>query len=158
MRSHTGAAISFGIGVFGSESKMQKLNTKSSTEAELVAVSDVIPKVLFIQLFLEAQGYPIKENIIYQDNKSAMKLEINGRKSCGKRTRHVEIRYFYIKDLVEKGKIKIKHCPTEKMVADFFTKPLQGSLFRYLRDFILGHRPISELKLESGASKERVGN
>jgi len=49
-------------------------------------------------------------------------------------------------------------CPTEKMVADFFTKPLQGKLFRYFRDFILGHRPMSELELEPDLPipKERV--
>ena len=137
---------------------MQKLNTRSSTEAELVGVSDVLPKILYMQLFLEAQGYPLKENIIYQDNKSAIKLEINSQKSCGKWIRHVEIRYFYIKDLVDKNKVEIRHCPTEKMLADFFTKPLQGSLFRYMRDFILGHRPISELNLDSVASKECIGN
>ena len=124
MRSHTGAAMTFGIGVFSSDSKMQKLNTKSSTDAEIVAVSDFLPKIIFMHLFMEAQGYPIRENILYQDNQSAIKLEINGRKSCGKKTRHVEIRYFYIKDFVDKGTVIVKHCATEKMVADFFTKPL----------------------------------
>ena len=52
-----------------------------------------------------------------------------------------------IKDLVDKELVEIKFCPTQKMIADFFTKPLQGSLFRYFRDFILGLRPISELEL-----------
>jgi len=147
IRSHTGGAISYENGVFVSHSKKQKLNTKSSTESELVGVSDVIPKLLFISLFLEAQDYPLQENIVYQDNQSAMKLEINGRKSCSKRLRHIHIRYFCIKDLVDKELVEIKFYPTQKMIADFFTKPLQGSLFRYFRDFILGHRPISELEL-----------
>ena len=65
-----------------------------------------------------------------------------------------------MKDLVEKGDVKIQFCPTEKMIADFFTKPQKGSLFRHFRDFVLGHRPMSELKLWKDAveSKERVGN
>ena len=55
---------------------------------------------------------------------SVIKLEVNGKMSSSKRTRYLEIRYFYIKDLVDKDKVKIKYCPTEKIVADFFTKPL----------------------------------
>lgn len=159
MHSRAGGAISYGNGVFASESKKQKLNTKSSAEAELAGVSDVLPKATFIKLFLEAQGYPIAEKIIYQDNQSAMKHELNGRKSCGKRSRHIDIRHFYIKDLVDKNFVKVECCPTHKMIADFFTKPLQGRLFRYFRDFILGHRPISEpqLELDSAMTKERVG-
>ena len=76
-----------------------------------------------------------------------MRLESNGRKSCGKGARHVEMRCFYIKDFTDKGLTQIKNCPTKKMLADFFTKPLQGNLFRCFKDFILVHRPISELKL-----------
>ena len=89
-----------------------------------------------------------------------MKLETNGRKSCSKRARHIKIRHFQTKDLVEKGDANIQFCPTEKMIADFFAKPLQESLFRCYRDLILGHTPMSELKRWKDAveSKERVGN
>ena len=161
MRSHTGGAITFGIGVFCSASEKQKLNTKSSTEAELVGVSEFLPKVLYVELFLAAQGYPLKENILYQDNQSAIKLELNGRKSSGKRTRHINIRYFFVKDLVDDKRITIEYCHTHKMIADFFTKPLQGRLFRALRSVILGHISVSEFMKNHpnmSASKERVGN
>jgi len=88
---------------------------------------------------------------------SAIKLEVNGRQSSGKRTRHVEIRYFYVKDLVDKGRIKIKYCPTHKMLADFFTKPLQGNLFRTMKRVILGQEPLSHLdEYMTSSSKERV--
>jgi hypothetical protein len=60
-------------------SKQQKLNAKSSTEAELVGVDDVMPQVLWTLYFLEAQGYKIDENALYQDNKSSILLETNGR-------------------------------------------------------------------------------
>ena len=156
MRSHSGGEISYGIGLIASTSQKQKLNVRSSTEAEIVGVSDVLPKVLHIDLFLAAQGHPLKENILYQDNKSAVKLEVNGKHSSSKRTRHVDIRYFYIKCLADKEKILIKYCPTEKMIADFFTKPLQGNLFRVMRKIILGHKPLSYLnETIMTSSKER---
>ena len=52
--------------------------------------------------------------------------------------RHIHIRYFWIKDISEQEEIKIKHCRTEIMIADFFTKPLQGSLFKKMRNIIMG--------------------
>jgi len=65
MRSHMGVAMIFGISVFSSDSKMQKLNTKSSTDAEIMAVSNFLPKVIYMHLFMEVQEYPIRENIIF---------------------------------------------------------------------------------------------
>ena len=88
---------------------------------------------------MEDQGYHIKSKIYYQDNESAMRLERNGRKSCGDKSRHFHIRYFFIKDVLERENITLLHCPTEDMVADFFTKPLQGSLLKKIRELIMGH-------------------
>jgi hypothetical protein len=118
-------------------STRQKLNTKSSTESELVAVDDVMPQILWTKNFLEAQGYSVKDNIVYQDNQSAILLEKNGRGSSGKRTRHINIRYFFVTDRIGKGEVRIEYCPTKEMKADFFTKPLQGTLFRKFRNWIL---------------------
>ena len=61
------------------------------------------------------------------------KLENNGKASSTKRTRHINIRYFTITDRVKNGEDIIEYCPTGDMIADFFTKPLQGSLFRKFR-------------------------
>jgi len=69
------------------------------------------------------------ENILAQDNQSAIRLEQNGRASAGQKSRHIDIRYFFIKDRVKTEGISIVHCPTDEMLADFFTKPLQGNLF-----------------------------
>ena len=85
-KSHTGAVMMMGEGAVQSTSKKQKVNTKSSTESELVSSDDVIPQVLWTKLFLEAQGYEVKDNIIYRDNQSTMRLEANGRVSAGKRS------------------------------------------------------------------------
>ena len=127
-----------GKGAIVSESMKQKLNTRSSTEAEVVGVDDVITKVLWTLLFIEAQGYEVKKNIVYQDNKSSILLETNGRKSAGKRSRAMNIRYFFITDQVEKGNVEIEYCPTDKMIADYMTKPLQGAKFAEFRKAILG--------------------
>jgi hypothetical protein len=52
--------------------------------------------------------------------------------------RHIYIQYFFFMDQVNMKEISIDWCPTKKMVADFITKPLQGSQFRELRDYIMG--------------------
>jgi len=156
-RGHTGGASSFGIGAILDESKAQKLNATSTGICEIIGVSDYLPKIIFAYLFMEAQGYPI-HNILWQDNESAIKLEINGRLSSSKRTRHIHLRFFYIKDLVDKKLVEVKYCQTLKMLADFFTKPLQGNMFRIFRDVILGHKPITALNEAFAPTKERVEN
>ena len=137
MRSHTGAAMTLGKGAVQNVSTKQKVNTRSSAEAELVSVDDIISKVLWTKLFLEAQGYAVKENLIYRDNQSSMKLELNGNSSCGKRTRHFNIKYFFITDLIKRGEVDIKYCPTDLMVGDYMTKPLLGDKFVKFRQEIM---------------------
>jgi hypothetical protein len=144
-KSHTGGAMTFGRGVPISISRKQKLNTRSSTEAELVAVDDVSNLILWTKLFLDEQGYRVSRNLLHQDNKSAILLEKNGKRSSSKRTRAINIRYFFITDQVEKGNIEIEYCPTNLMIGDFFTKPLQGKKFEIFRDMILGKMSISSL-------------
>ena len=136
-RSHTGATMSLGKGVIQSVSIKQKINTRSSTEAELVSVDDIVAKVLWTKLFLEAQGYKIKQNLILRDNLSSMKLEENGKASSGKRTRHFNIKYFYITDLIKSGEVSIEYCPTDAMLADYMTKPLTGAKFVLFRKMIM---------------------
>lgn len=75
--------------------------------------------------------------MLHQDNQSAILLETNGKGSSGKRTRHINIRYFFIGDRVASGEVTVKHCPTDQMLGDFFTKPLQGAPFRRFRDAVL---------------------
>jgi hypothetical protein len=137
-KSHTGACATLGTGAPISMSRKQKLNTRSSTEAELVAVDDAINIVLWTRLFLEAQGYKVKTNYLYQDNKSAILLEKNGKKSSSKRTRAINIRYFFVTDQSEKGNVEVEYCPTGEMVADFMTKPLQGPAFEKFKALIMG--------------------
>ena len=144
MKGHTGGTMSLGKGSVYSTSAKQKMNSRSSTESEVIGVYDVMPQMLWTAQFIEAQGFPIKETVLYQDNMSAILLEKNGRLSSTKRTKHMNIRYFYIKDRVDSKDVRIEHCPTEDMLADYFTKPLQGSLFLKLRDLIMNIDPSSK--------------
>ena len=93
--------------------------------------------MLCTRYFLEAQGYGIDKNILYQDNTSAILLEKNGKKSSTKKTKNINVRYYFIKDQVETGDVVIEHCLTEKMLGDHFTKPLQGALFGKFRAEII---------------------
>jgi hypothetical protein len=86
--------------------------------------------ILWTKLFLEAQGYNVEKNIVYQDNKSAILLETNIKKSSGKQTCALNIRYFFVTNQVEKGNAQIEHCRTNNMVGDCFIKPLQGKKFQ----------------------------
>ena len=74
---------------------------------------------------------------MYQDNQVAILTENNGRASSSKRTKHPNIRYFFITDRIKKGDLHIEYCPTDNMVADFFTKPLQGKKFIQFRKLIM---------------------
>jgi hypothetical protein len=168
MRSHTGGTMSMGTGAVYSTSKKQKLNTKSSTEAELVGVDDVLPQALWTKYFMEAQGYGVT-TILNQDNQSTIKLSENGKASSGKGTRHINIRYFFITDRIARKDVAIQYCPTKRMVADYFTKPLQGALFYIFRDQIMDvvpmdtimgdHRSVlditSQNNIETGVSEKR---
>jgi len=159
MKSHTGAVLSLGKGAAYSMSTRQRINTKSSTEAELVGVDDAMPNIIWTQNFLRSQGYAVKGNVVYQDNQSAILLEKNGRASSGKRTRHVDIRYFFITDRIQHGEVTIEYCPTDEMNADVLTKPLQGSTFRKFRDRILNISSTTDKDHQQATrSQECVGD
>jgi hypothetical protein len=140
-KSHTGGAMTMGRGCPITASKKQKLNTRSSTEAELVAADDMATSILWTRLFMEAQGYKVEKNILFQDNKSTILLLNNGKRSSSKRTRAINIRYFFLTDQIEKGNLLVSYCPTSEILGDFFSKPLQGQTFLKMKRLIMGHNP-----------------
>ena len=137
MKGRTWGAMSMGKGIVQDKATKQKLNTNISTEFELVGASDYILLTVWTERFLVDQGYTLKRDIIYQDNESATKMKSNGRKSCGEKSSHINIRYFFIKDVLKRENIELIHYPTERMIADVYTKPLQGFLFRKMRDIVM---------------------
>ena len=136
MRSHSGATMILGKGSVYSGSSKQKLNVRSSTETEIVAVDDYMTPVIRADMFMRAQGYKLRI-LLHQDNTSSISLEKNAFLSVGKRSRHIDIRYFFITDRYQKGEIEIQHTSTHEMIADYFTKPLQGAKFLKFRNIIM---------------------
>ena len=106
-------------GVYVHSSK-QKLNTKISTEAELVGVDDVLTQVLWNRYFLKEQGYTIHDNIIYKDNQSAIKLEKSGKQSSIKKTRHINIGYYFITDRIMIQETSMEFPPTLYIIGAYF--------------------------------------
>ena len=136
-------------------SMKQTLNTKSSTEAELVGCDNSMNMVVWTKLFMGWQTKDAEEKhktnllgkkvIIQQDNTAAIRMERFGKRSSTKRTRHLSIRYYYITNLLKEGFITaITYMPIAEMVSDYLTKPLQGSVFRKHRNCILGITEMEE--------------
>lgn len=91
------------------------MNIKSSTEGDIVGVSDFLPNIIWALMFMEAHGDLLESNKLYQDNQSAMKIILNGKRSSRQKTKHMDNRYFWIKDRLGSKNIKVEYCPTEKM-------------------------------------------
>ena len=141
LKSHSGLLGSFGRGAVFARSVTQKLNTTSSTESEVVAGAEVLGKALWTTSFLRNQGYNVRNALVHQDNQAAILLQTNGVMSRKKRSRHIDVRFFFMKDRIEKGDVEVVFCGTRRMIADYLTKPLQGHVFREFRDDIMGIRP-----------------
>jgi hypothetical protein len=139
-RGHSGLYVTQGKGAMINVSKKLGLVTNSSTETEIVATGERMPKCTWFRYFRIEQGEPIKEDLLMQDNKSMILLQKNGIFSVGKGSKHIHIRYFFTTDKIEKKELKLIYCPTDKMIADFSTKPLQGSKFIEFRDQMQGIR------------------
>ena len=92
-----------------------------------------MPEMLWSLHFIQAQGYEAECVGLHQDNISTQLLIKNGKMSSGKKTKHIKAKFFFIKDRVDDGEIRVIDCPTEKMWADIMTKPLQGMAFQTMR-------------------------
>eukprot|EP01033_Poteriospumella_lacustris_P016756 gene16756-11987_t len=147
-KSHSGLIVTLGKGPLIVSSSKQRLNTKSSTEAELVAMSDKLGDVIWLSTLLaEQERYKGSETHgddgttvakVYQDNKSAIRLAELG-KAASANTRHINLRFFFVKDKIDSGEVKVEYLKTTDMVADILTKPIQGALFRHLRQELMNH-------------------
>ena len=122
-KSHSAGFTTLGCGAIRASSRKQTIVSKSSTEAEVVDMSDNTEDNLGIMYFLEDEGYKIKPMVLYQDNKSAMTFMDKGR-STSHRTRHIATRYFFIKDRVEQGDIKLGRVLATSLIATTGDRPL----------------------------------
>ena len=128
-KSHSGCAMVLGnAGPVHVKSTKQKLVTKSSTEAELVALSDYASQAIWLRNFILAQGYDVGPVVLHQDNMSCMALIKRGG-PASERSRHIDIRYFWVKEKVDGKDAIVRHLPTDKMYVNVMTKPVQGQQF-----------------------------
>jgi hypothetical protein len=128
-KSHTGSAMVVGdVGAVHFKSAKQQIVTKSSTEAELMALSDSANQELHLRKFLIGQGYRVGTVTVYQDNLSCMAMIDRGRHGA-EHTRHIDLRYYWLKERVDKGEAIVRHLSTKSMYANMLTKPLQGAQF-----------------------------
>ena len=142
-----------GRGATSSYSRKLKMNTRSSTETEIVTANMFMPEMLWSLHFIQAQGYDAECVGLYQDNISTQLLIKNGKMSSGKRTKHIKAKFFFIKDRVDDGEIRVVDCPTEVMWADIMTKPLQGTAFRVMRAELMN----CDVNYEDPPEKEESG-
>ena len=103
-----------------------------------------VPYNLWSIMFMGAQGYAIKNNVIYHDNQSAIRMERNGRNSCTGNSNHIHIRYLFVKDGIDKREMRVQYYPTHLLLADFFTKPFMLLLLLLLFP-VSGPYAMSEL-------------
>jgi len=128
-KSHTGCVIVVGdAGPVFVKSSKQKIVTKSSSEAELVAVSDSASQGIHLWNFMVAQGYTMPPLRLLQDNTSTIALLERGG-PASQRSRHIDIKYFWVYERCKSGTVALSYLPTADMVANILTKPLQGAQF-----------------------------
>ena len=128
-RSVTGGAVLLGEGAISWFSRMQGTVAAGTTEAEYVALSDVVQEVLFLRQMQEfmvpsLKHYPIT---IREDNEGAIKLANN--KHASRRTRHIDVKHHIVRDAIEKGKVRVIYIETQEQHADILTKPLDLKTF-----------------------------
>ena len=148
-KSHTGVCISLGEGPVFVRSVKQKIVTKSSMEAELVARSDEAGLLFHIEDFIKSQGYTCVI-CVGQDNQSTIAM-ISDTVKESMRTRHIKVRYFWLRERIKHGELTVVYVPTGAMLADLLTKPMQGKMFRnFVRNFCYRDEFASEPKKTHG--------
>ena len=142
-KSTTGMCMTLGTGVFTTASKVQKTVTKSSTEAEIVAVADGMNAPLWLRDFISYQGYDKQPVKLEQDNQSCITLLQKG-ESSATATKYIDVKMFWISDYIRRGEVTVQFVPTGEMTADYYTKPLQGALFKKMASRIQGCEAVTK--------------
>lgn len=115
--------IKLGSNVINWEARKQQCTSLSSCESEYVALGDCCKDICFVRNFLSEIIDKTFDTVIYNDSQSAQKLLLI-KEHSHKRTKHIDLRYHFIKDLIQKGHLNVRYLQTDKMVADVLTKAL----------------------------------
>nr|GEZ82682.1 retrovirus-related Pol polyprotein from transposon TNT 1-94 [Tanacetum cinerariifolium] len=150
-KSTSGGAQFLGEKLVSWSPKKQDCTALSTTEAEYVSLSACCAQVLWIGTQLTDYGFYFDKIPIYCDSKSAIAISCNPVQHS--RTKHIAIRYYFIKEHVEKGTIELYFVKTDYQLADIFTKALPTDRFNYLVRR-LGMRSLSPKELERLAKSQ----
>ena len=140
MKGQLGMFITYGRGGFVIKSNKDKSVARASAESEIHSMSNATSRGAYELEFGKSQQY-LKENDqchLYEDNQAVIHMANNGR-SYSDKTRHIKILHRFVKQYLDNGEFTLSHCPTQEMIADILTKPLQGSQFIKLRNRLLGY-------------------
>ncbi|GKB78512.1 retrovirus-related pol polyprotein from transposon TNT 1-94 [Tanacetum coccineum] len=150
-KSTSGGTQFLGEKLVGWSSKKQDCTALSTAEAEYVSLSACCAQVLWMRTQLTDYGFHFNKIPIYCDSKSAIAISCNPIQHS--RTKHIAVRYHFIKDHVEKGTIELYFVKTDYQLADLFTKSLPLDRFNYLVRR-LGMRSLSPHELERLAKSQ----
>ena len=147
-KSTSGYVFHMGSGAISWASKKQSIVALSTAEAEYVAATAAACQAVWMRRMLRSLGQEqAKATVIFCDNSSAIALSKNS--VFHKRTKHIDTRFHYIRELVNNGEIVLEHCRTQEQVADILTKPLDQKSFEFLRKCLgMTECPAVEIKGE----------
>nr|GFC61972.1 copia protein [Tanacetum cinerariifolium] len=144
-KSTSGGAQFLGEKLVSWSSKKQDCTALSTAEAEYVSLSACCAQILWMRTQLTDYGFNFTKIPIYYDSKSAIAISCNPVQHS--RTKHIAVRYHFIKEHIEKGTIELYFVKTDYQLADIFTKALPADRFIYLV-CRLGMRSLSPHELE----------
>ncbi|KAL6288505.1 hypothetical protein ACE6H2_006015 [Prunus campanulata] len=134
-KSTSGNVFLMSSGAISWSSKKQQIVTLSTTEAEFVAAASCSCQAIWLRRMLEVLGNQQQDSTtIYCDNVSAIRLSRNP--VMHGRSKHIDVRYHFLRDLCKDGVIELQFCKSEDQVADLMTKPLKQPVFEKLRSVL----------------------
>ena len=130
-KSNSGYCMTYKGCTIAWTSKKQSLVTLSSTEAEYIALTESLQEVLWLRRLLKDFNQDVSQPItVYEDNQNCIRLLQNPKSSL--RTKHIDIKYHFVRDLYQSKDSDLRYCPSEHMIADLLTKPLESVKIRQL--------------------------
>ncbi|CAI7796873.1 unnamed protein product [Closterium sp. NIES-53] len=149
-RSRTGYIYRFEpIEPISWQSSKQELIALSSAEAEYIALCSATKEGLYLrELLVEAKLAELPNFTLFCDNQSA--IRIANKNGFANRTKHIALRYFFVKDEIEKGRLVLSYCPTSEMAADSLTKKLGKQKFEYCM-LLAGQSHVSDTPEAKGS-------
>jgi hypothetical protein len=155
--STTGWLVKIGSGPVSWCSKKQSIVALSSTESEYIAAGSAVQELLWLRGMLRELGAAPATTTVFCDNQGAKALAESSRQHA--RTKHINVRYHFIRHHVRSGEIQVDWIPTAQQQADILTKALGAQVFLPLRDKIMGLAPAAEprARCSSGPARSDAG-